>query len=258
MAAITSAGSIWDTNAGNKTVTATPVLNDLIVIFAPCTLAGGTTSCTDNNTDGKGTTPGYTQVQSDFTGFSTAGVLTAWIRNALIGSATSTIFTANQPSSTGGGLLVYRVSGMSIVGLGAVRGAGGQSAGTLGTTPAPILLRRTGTTFSGTQAALTANAMVACVCNGTNGATTVTPPASWTESFDNGYNVPATGMEVCFRNSGETNSTITFGSTTATAFASLAIELDISVPQYDWVSPGKPDKDADRFLQGAVGRAGNY
>lgn len=247
--------TVFNTTAGNKGITATPTLGDLIVIFAPCTLAGGTTSVTDNNTDGLGQ---YTQVHSDFTGFSTNGVLTAWIRNSLIGSATSTVFTANQAGSTGGGLLIYRVTSMSIVGLGAVRGAGGQSAGTAGTTPAPVLLRRTGTTFSGTQAALTANAMVGCVCNGTNSTTTVTQPASWTESFDNGYSTPATGMEVCFRNSGETNSTITFGSTTATAFASLVIELDVSVPLFDWVQPGEPDKSGNILQQGAVGRKATW
>jgi len=209
-------------------------------------------SVTDDNTDGRGT---YTQVHSDFTGFSTNGVLNAWVRNALIGSGTSTVFTANQAGSTGGGLLIYRVTGMSIVGLGAIRGAGGQSSGTAATAPAPVLLRRVGTTFSGTQAALTGNAMVGCVCNGTNSTTTTAQPTGWTESFDNGYNTPATGMEVCFRNSGETNSTITWTANSASAFASLAIELDASVPQYDWVVTGKADRDREIWLQGAVGRS---
>ena len=126
MAAFTSAGFLWNTTAGtstNKAVTATPVLNDLIVVIAGSSgLAGGVTSVTDDNTDGFGTTPGYTQIDVDRTGFSTTGVLTMWIRNQLIGSATSTVFTAAQNGSSGGGLEVCRVSGMSIVGLGAVRG----------------------------------------------------------------------------------------------------------------------------------------
>lgn len=232
MATIATLGTtVWSTTGGNATITATPTLADLIVIISGSTgLAGGTTSVTDNNSDNRGT---YTQIQADATGFSTTGVLTAWVRHALIGSATSTVFTSNQATSSGGGLLIYAVTGMSIVGLGAVRGAGIQSSGTLGTTPAPVLLRRIGTTFSGTQAALTGNAMIGAVCNGTNSTTTTAPPTSWTESFDNGYNTPATGLEVCFRNSGETNSTITFGATSATAFASIAIELDTSVPIID-------------------------
>lgn len=234
--------TVWNTTAGNKTITATPTAGDLIVIVAPCTLSGGTTSVSDNNSDLRGT---YTKIGSSFTGFSTAGDLSIWIRNALVGSGTSTVFTAAQAGSTGGGLLIYRITGMSIVGLAAVRGAGGQSAGGAGGTPAPVLLGRTpsggGYTFSGTQAALTGNLVIGAVCNGTNSTTTVTQPASWTEDFDNGYNTPPSGFEACHRNSGETNSTITFGSTTATAFASMVIELDTSVPQYDWVLSGEPD-----------------
>ena len=195
MAAFTSAGSSWTTTAGDKTVTATPAAADLIVVIAGTSgLAGGTTAVTDNNTDGFGTTPGYTQIDVDRTGFSTTGVLTMWIRNKLIGSATSTVFTAAQGSSSGGGLEVCRISGMSIVGLGAVRGSGGQSTGTAATTPAPVLLRRVGTTFSGTQAALTANLCIGAVCNG-SASPIETAPASWTESIDLSYTVPATALK---------------------------------------------------------------
>lgn len=249
--------SVFNTTAGDKAITATPTLGDFIFIFAPCTLAGGTISVSDNNTDGRGT---YTQVHSDFTGFSTAGVLTGWVRNALIGSATSTVFTAVQTGSTGGGLVIYRVTGMSIVGLGAIRGAGGQSTGTAGTTPAPVLLGRVGTVFSGTQAALTTNVVVGCVANGSNPAA-MTPPAGFTEAPtpDLGYATPATGMEAVFDDSGVTASTITWGGTSATAFASLAVEIDASVPQYDWVTgTGGPDADKLAHRFGAVGRAATW
>lgn len=257
MAAFTLGGTVtWNTTGGTTTVTTTPVLGDLIVVIAGTSgLAGGTTAVTDNNSGGAGT---YAQISSDFTGFSTTGVLTAWVRNNLILSASSTVFTAAQVGSSGGGLAVCRISGMSIVGLGAVRGAGGQSSGTLGTTPAPVLLRRTGSAFSGTQAALTANLMIGAVCNGTNSTTTVVQPASWTEAFDNGYNTPATGLEVCFRDNGNTASTITFGGNSATAFASIAIELDVSIPTYDWVIPGRADQDRLAYRQGAVGRSSQW
>ena len=138
MATQTLAGNTWITTGGNTTVVATPALLDLIIVFAGTSgLAGGTINVTDNNSGGAGT---YQQIHTDFTGFSTTGVLTAWVRTALIRSASSTTFTATQTGSSGGGLIVYRIAGMSIVGLGAIRGAGGQSAGTLGTTPAPVLL----------------------------------------------------------------------------------------------------------------------
>jgi hypothetical protein len=261
VAAFTSAGSAWTTTANDKTVTATPAANDLIIVIAGSSgLAGGTTAVTDDNASGT-----YTQIDVDRTGFSTTGVLTMWVRNKLIAAA-STVFTAAQTGSSGGGLQVCRISGMSIVGLGAVRGSGGQSSGGAGATPAPVLLRRVGTTFSGTQAALTANLCIGVVMNSATAAA-VTEPASWTESLDTGYNTPATGLETAFRNSGETNSTITWGSTSATAWASMAIELDVSVPLYGWVNPAGaashpgevPGVGAtNEIQQGAVGRKATW
>lgn len=240
MAAVTHAGATWNTTAGNKTVTATPAVGDLIVVVAGTSgLAGGTTAVTDN----QGGT--YVQVDQDRTGFSTTGVLTVWIRNSLIESAVSTIFTASQGGSTGGGLSVERVSGMSIVGRDAVRrigvatwNTGGQSTGTAGTTPAPVL----GAT------PLTANTIISAICNGASAAGIVVQRATYTEDFDNAYTTPNTGLEVNHLNSGETSATITYGGTSATAFASVALELDTSVPQFDWVVPGGK-RDRIVFLQ---------
>jgi len=233
VAAVTYAGTTWDTNAGNKTVVATPAVGDAIIVIAGTSgLAGGTTSVTDN----QAVASSYTQIDVDYTGFSTTGVLTAWVRNSLITAASSTTWTAAQASSSGGGLGVIRISGISIVGLGSIRGCGGQSSGGAGTTPAPVLLRRVGTTFSGTQAALTGNVMVSAVCNGATAASmTVRSAPAYTEDFDNGYSVPGTGLCVSHIASGETASTITWGSTSATTFASIAFEVDASVPQYDYV-----------------------
>ena len=227
MATITHAGTaVWTTAAGNKTFTGTPVLNDLIVIIAPAT-GVATSSVTDNNSDGNGT---YTKIGSSFTGFSTAGDLSIWVRNSLIGSATSTIFTATQTSSTGGGLDVYRVSGMTRTGAAAVRSHGGQSTGTAATTPAPVL----GLVPS------TNNPIITAVCNGTSPAG-VTIPSGYTAAPTNlGYTVPTTGLTDTFVNSGVTSATITWGGTSATAFASIAIELDASasgVVPGGWTSP---------------------
>ena len=233
MAAVTYAGTTWVTTGGNTTVVATPAVGDAIIVIAATSgLAGGTTSVSDN----QAVASTYTQIDVDYTGFSTTGVLTAWVRNSLITAASSTTWTAAQGSSSGGGLGVIRISGISIVGLGSIRGCGGQSTGTAGTTPAPILLRRVGTTFSGTQAALTGNVVVSAACNGATAASfTVRSSPAYTEDFDNGYSTPSTGMCISHIASGETASTITWGGTSATAFASIALELDASVPQYDYV-----------------------
>lgn len=216
MATVTIAGTAtWNTTGGNTTETATPALRDLIVVVAASTGAA-TTAVTDNNADLEGA---YTQVDANRTGFSTTGTLTVWVRNSLIGSATSTVFTATQTGSTGGGLDVYRVSGMARAGAGAVRSAGGQSTGTLGTTPAPVL----------SLTPLTTNPIITAVANGTSPAG-VTGPASYTATTNLGYATPTTGLVVAFISSGITSATVTWGSTSATAFASTAIELDSSIP----------------------------
>lgn len=215
MPAWTFAGTTWNTTAGNKTVTATPADGDLIVVVAGCTLAGGTTAVTDN--DG-GT---YTLVDSDRTGFSTAGVLNVFVRDALITTPASTIFTAAQAGSTGGGLHVYRLSGMTLVGAAAVRSNGGQSSGTAGTTPAPAL----------NQAPHARNPILIAVAAGANAAVMV-PRAGYAEGADSGYNTPATGMGSAVLDSGENETTLTFGGTTSTTFASVAIEFESQERSY--------------------------
>ena len=217
MAVVSVVGTpTWNTTAGNKTVTAAPVAGSLIVVVASSSgLAGGTTSVTD---DQSGT---YTQVDSDRTGFSTTGVLTVWVRTALIPTGASTVFTAAQAGSTGGGLAVFSVAGMVDVGASAVRSNGGQSTGTAGTTPAPVL----------SQTPLSYNPIITAVSNGTqNGGTTTRD--GYSDVAITGYNTPATGLDICSQDFGETTATITWGGTSATAFASVAIELDAPPPAY--------------------------
>lgn len=264
MAAITSAGITFDTNAGNKTVVATPAAGDLIIVV--CANTGRTIAqaptVTDNNSDGFGTTPGYTNCTVlASTKATSADSMWVFVRNALIGSATSTTFTFSPLAAgdSGGGLQVLRVSAMSIVGQGALRGGGIQSNQAAAATPTPVLLRRIGAAYSGTQAALTANALISAVFNGTSPAAT-TPRAApaWTGSANVGYAVPTTGLRTAFINSGETASSLAWGGTSASAFCTVAFEIDISVPQYDWVVTGKPDRDREIWLQGAVGRQSTW
>lgn len=210
MAAITSGGATWDTAAGNKTVTFTPAVGELLVVVAASSgLAGGTTAVTDDNSSGT-----YTQVDSDRTGFSTTGVLTVWVRTALVPAASSTIVTAAQGSSTGGGLNVLRVKGMDLLGANAVRSNGGQSTVASGT-PAPVL----------SLLPNPRNPIITAVCSGTNGGGTAVR-TGYTDVAISGYNTPATGLDVCFRDSGESTDTITWGGAAPSQFASVAIELN--------------------------------
>lgn len=234
MASVTFLGVTFNTTAGNKTVTATPAVNDLIVIFA-CTsgLAGGTTSCTDDNSSGT-----YTKVDVDRTGFSTTGVLQCYVRTALVPAASSTIFTANQASSSGGGLAVYSVAGMVLTGSSAVRRSSGESTGTSGFTPAPIL-----STIGGGLSPVDKNPILMAVACGTNSSTNFTPRTvpAYTEGQDNGYNTPATGLESGFINEGEFSGTITWGSTAPSTYASLVIELETQMRAFTpMIFPGDP------------------
>jgi hypothetical protein len=54
----------------------------------------------------------------------------------------------------------------------------------------------------------------------------MTPRASFTERSDGGYATPAAGLETMSRDSGETGTTQTWGSASASAYCSLVLELD--------------------------------
>lgn len=216
MAAVTKLGTeTYNTTNGTKTVTATPAVGDLIVII---TAHSGNTSDatpTDNNPDGLGV---YTRIDGAL-GASSADKMNVHIRNSLIGSASSTVFTHAPGASSGGGLVVLKVTGMSRVGASAARQSAKQENQAGGATPTPVF----------GVAVLTTNPVIGAVGNGTNPAT-MTPRGSpaYTERNDNGYNTPTRGLESMSIDSGETATSIAWGSSSASAFAALVLELDAS------------------------------
>lgn len=220
MATIAELGTrVHTTTAGNKTLTATPTLNDLIIIVTAKTESAAVdiVAPTDNNSGGAGTY--VAALASQPSHGSNNGRLQIWVRTALIASATSTIFTSTQAGSSGGGLGVFRVAGMTFTGSSAVRAAATQTSGTAATTPTPVLA----------GAALTANALIGAVINSTT-APILTPRGTpaYTEAFDVSYATPTLALEVMHINSGETGTSIAWGSTSATAFGSAIVELDTS------------------------------
>ena len=108
MAVISELGELWNTTAGNKTVTATPAVDDLVVVVAGASsmAVGDDISVSDNGAGGT-----YTRITRAIGG-GTAGMLDIWIRNGLVSSAVSTIYTATITGDTGGGLTVLKVTGM--------------------------------------------------------------------------------------------------------------------------------------------------
>ncbi len=215
MAAVTLLGTAtWTTTTGTKTVTATPAAADLIVLIFGHSGNVADPGLSDNNSGGAGT---YTIVEDELTDTAASRFGIA-VRNSLISSGTSTIFTTAPGTTTGGGLVVLKVTGMTRTGISAARQVGRQAFTAAATPTVPM----------DAGAVLTANAVVGAVYNQTVTAATLTPPASWTERADVGYATPNRGLEVASRDSGETGSTITWGSASSSSFAAVVAELDIS------------------------------
>jgi hypothetical protein len=202
----------WNTTSGTKAVTATPAVGDLIILITGHTGSNVTTAPTDDQ--------GGTYTQLDFATKASAGDrLTAWARDSLISSAVSTIFTHAPGTTTGGGLAVLKVTGMSKVSAAAKLQSAviNQVGANAGTTPTPVL---GATPQSG-------NPVIGAVFNAVNPAG-MTPRTGYTELTDVGYTTPAAGLEVMSLNSGETSATIAWGGTSSAAYCALAVELDAS------------------------------
>lgn len=217
MATVTLLDSSFDTNSGTHTVTDTPSVNDLIAIVVASTSYASGTAPTDNNSGGGGTYTRATIAQG-----SNSGAIELYIRDALITSATSTTFTHAPGVTTGGGLVVYRITGMSKAGSAAKRLGAGESFGSASTTPAVAI---------GTM--LTSNPVISALYNGSNpGNVTVRSSPAYTNDLNTGYGTPTTGIVSSHINSGDTASTLTWGGTTATAYAMIAVEFDSSSSDY--------------------------
>ena len=150
---------------------------------------------------------------------SSAAHVGIFVANALTTNTTSRTVTIASGADAGAGtnISVFSVSGMTKVGSAAVRGQGGQT-DQAAATPAPAF----------GAAALTTNPCIGAIYNATNPAG-LTQPSGWSEGSDTGYTTgQVSGIETAFRNSGETGTTITWGSASASAFASIILELDAS------------------------------
>jgi hypothetical protein len=138
--------------------------------------------------------------------------LLVFAAQTMAANSNQTVTFTHGGTPTGASIDVVRVAGFT----GAVRRIAQFSSamGAAGTTPAVAM----------PAAFLTGNGGIGFLSNGANPAT-VTPPASWTETFDAGYSTPLVGSERAVRTSGETGSTITWGSTSGTAWAAAVVEI---------------------------------
>lgn len=230
--AVTHGVTLADTSNATSYTTGsfTPAANDLLValVFTSASAVNGTVTDSQSGT--------WTLIQ--IVAADSNGVhVRVFVRTALIASAGTTVtFDCTGDTASGAVVFVARISGMSRTGASAVRQSAGHANGAAGGTPAPA--------FS--ISALTGNPTLGLVGNRSNPAG-VTEPTSWTEQADTGYATPDAGGEYVSRNSGFTGTTITWGSTSATNFAALIVEMDASaLPTF------KPRRPPVQWEEGGV------
>lgn len=213
----TTAAGGGSTGTSNRTVTIVPAANDLFIVFVVVAAnAQDAPTMTDDN--GSGT---YTRIttQAFASSVPTNYRLSAFVRTALVPNTTSTVITATTGSNTAGELICYAISGMTKTGISALQQSAGQAAGGSGTTPAPAFASACDTTH------LVLGAMA-------NSSTSPieTQPSGWSEEQDTGQSSPTTSIETVSNASGFTGTTVTWGATSGTQFASIIVELDAANP----------------------------
>jgi len=217
----TDRGGTWNTTAGNKTVVATPAVNDLPVVVAGMSgwASADDIAMADNNSDGLGT---YSKLGSATVplsnGGGTACALWFFVRDALVGSATSTTWTATITGDTGGGLTVITFSGMTRTGSSAIL----QSIGESTQTESPPTI-----TFGATT--LTGNPVVLAVM-GEDNPPALTSPTGFTEADDTGWATPTSGIQVCWDDAGNTATLFSWTAGALTDHNEIGVELDTTTP----------------------------
>jgi len=241
MAAWGLLGSIFDTNSGTHTVTATPAVGDLIVIVIQGSNYIATTAPTDDNPDGLGT---YTNVDRCAYN-SNASTARVFVRDALIGNAASTIFTHAPGTTTGGGLAVFKITSMSRAGASAIAKSGRQDNASSGTTPT--------VSWTGGGSASGSNPVLGAVVHIST--TPFTKPSTFdTERVDASYTTPNCDIEIATDDTGNTDSTVTWGSNYAGGGGAVIVEFDSTAAGTAWnpgtIADSVTMSDAVKFARG--------
>ena len=193
----------------DRSATGTPVVGDIWLVICNVTANGNLTpTCSDTGEGGL-----YARIGAAL--FASVNTLSAFVRCAPFISTASATVTVATGSNSAGNVIVIPVSGMTRAGAAAIRAFAVQSNQAGATTPAPTLA----------QAALLTNMVISAVGNNTNPAG-VTAPTSFTQQQNVGQPTPNVGLTAASVNSGFTGTTVTWGSTSASTFASIVFELD--------------------------------
>jgi hypothetical protein len=244
MAAITHIRSAAPTtNATTYTDTAfTPSAGVLLIVAA---VASGTVANADLTSSS-----GLTFVRAaTATKNSGADTIYLFVANDLTtGAEEQLTFDCTGDGATGAIRLTGQITGMTKTGSAAVRQFKALSNQAAGGTPA--------ITFD--SACLTDNPTLGVLGNGSN-PIGVTAPTSWSELNARAYDTPTTGGHYVGRDSGFTGTTITWGSTSATAFGGLIVEFDASASDGRTGTMAATESGADdATASGAVVVAGTF
>jgi hypothetical protein len=206
-----------NTSSYANVATTVPAVGDLIVVGI--VLSHGSVNADATVTDSAGGT--YTEVASAIVSSVTAAYLTLriYVADQLCATTASRNFTVvgNSGNNTGLNIVTTRVniSGMTFLSAAACRQIATLATQTAGTTPTPVF----GALCTGV------NPVLGWVGNRSNPAN-VTEPSGWIEFDDIGYSSPLCGLEHATITSGFNSDTVTWGSTSASAYGVAAIEID--------------------------------
>lgn len=219
MATVTLGGSIITTSVDPWTTGAfSPAVGDLIVVIAVASSATSWVGTTCTESAGGGT---YSMVSSSIEGGGSSRECAMFIADQPCSATTSrTITITGVTGEAGGGCAAFQVTGMVRLGSFALRQESPITQVTAGSTPAAVFPR----------APLTENPVFGTVGSTAASVPSVTQPASWTQDVDLNYTIPTAAHEICHRASGETGTTITWGSIIvgSTAGQCKVWELDTS------------------------------
>ena len=214
MATVTHADSTSSTaNASTYASNSfTPALDDLLVAFvgARTTVAAGTmTSSVAGQT--------FSKVNSKVLA-SGAHTLYCFVSDrGATATAQTLTFDCTGDAATAGAIHVCRVASIGLYGLAAVRQSAGQDNQAAAGTPAPAFA----------VACLTDNVVLGAIHNASNPAGMTPPGGTFAENADTG-NAENLGLEYVESEGGFTGTTVTWGSASATNFASLIVEINVS------------------------------
>jgi hypothetical protein len=205
-------GSTFTTTSGSKNILARFEAGDSVVVITYHT--GNVVTATAPTDDHSGT---YTLITSALKA-SSADIMCVWVRTANFATSDDVVITHNPGTTTGGGLQIFGLRNFTKTGTALIKQSATQANQAAGT-PAPAL----GSTPVST------NPIISAAFWATNAVTNITGRAGYQITNTMHYATPSAAQASMYKELGETSGTITWGGALASAFCSVALELDAPV-----------------------------